>query len=123
MDIKSRADLFKIVELFYQKLFDDDEIKHFFTDFTTPKNLQEHLNVLVDFWDGILFHSGTYSKNAMQPHILKHKKTPFQSSHFKKWMLLFTASVDQLYQGENAEVIKNRAQSIATVMELKILHP
>ena len=122
MDIDSREDLYKIVSLFYQKLFEDSEMKQFFTDFLEPTSLEKHLQVLVDFWDGVLFHSGTYSKNAMAPHMLKHREMPFKSKHFKKWMLLFSDSIDVLFEGVNAETLKNRAQSIATVMELKILH-
>ncbi|MEI6864568.1 group III truncated hemoglobin [Flavicella sp.] len=122
MDIENREDLYKIVQLFYQKLFDDDEVKHFFVEFLEPENLEKHLNILVDFWDNVLFHSGTYAKNAMQPHIEKHKKTPFKKKSFEKWLLLFSSSVDELFKGENSEVLKNRAQSIAIVMQLKILH-
>lgn len=122
MDIENRDDLYEVVQLFYQKLFDDIDLKHFFVEFSEQEDLEKHLNVLVDFWDGVLFHSGTYAKNAMQPHIVKHKETPFESKHFKKWMFLFCASIDELFIGQNSEVIKNRAQSIATVMQLKILH-
>jgi hemoglobin len=121
LDIESRDDLYKVVQLFYQKLFDDDEIKHFFVEFLDQENLDKHLNILVDFWDGVLFYSGSYSKNAMAPHIEKNKKIPFESKHFKRWIFLFRVSIDELFSGENSEVIKNRAQSIATVMQLKII--
>ena len=122
MDIDSRGDLYKVVQLFYQKLFDDDDMKPFFIKFYQQENLEKHLNVLVDFWDSVLFHSGVYTKNAMQPHFIKHKETPFKKIHFEKWILLFCSSIDELFTGQNAEVIKNRAQSIATVMQLKILN-
>jgi hemoglobin len=36
---------------------------------------------------------------------------------------LFTKTVDQLFEGEHADLAKQRAVSIATVMQLKILHP
>jgi hemoglobin len=122
VDIDSRGDLYKVVQLFYQKLFDDDDMKPFFIKFYQQENLEKHLNVLVDFWDSVLFHSGVYTKNAMQPHFIKHKETPFKKIHFEKWILLFCSSIDELFTGQNAEVIKNRAQSIATVMQLKILN-
>ena len=122
MDIDSRGDLYKVVQLFYQKLFDDDNMKPFFIKFYQQENLEKHLNVLVDFWDSVPFHSGVYTKNSMQPHVIKHKETPFKKIHFEKWILLFCSSIDELFTGQNAEVIKNRAQSIATVMQLKILN-
>tara|TARA_B100000809_G_scaffold43630_2_gene37885 strand:- start:15303 stop:15686 length:384 start_codon:yes stop_codon:yes gene_type:complete len=122
MDIESREDLFKVVDLFYKKLFDDKDVQHFFVDFMEPESLKKHLNVLVDFWDGILFHSGTYTKNAMQPHIEKHKDVPFEAIHFEKWILHLFAAIDEQFKGLNAEVIKSRAQSIATVMQIRLLH-
>jgi len=40
--------------------------------------------------------------------------------HFQKWLLLFTETVDQLFEGEKAELAKQRATSIATVMQIKM---
>jgi hemoglobin len=122
MDIESREDLFTVVELFYKKLFEDKDLQHFFVAFSEPENLKKHLMVLVDFWDGILFHSGAYTKNAMQPHIEKNKDIPFEALHFEKWMYLLSAAIDERFEGLNAEVMKSRAQSIATVMQIRILH-
>lgn len=122
MDIESREDLYKIVSLFYQKLLTDDLLEHFFVAFREFEPLEQHLSILVDFWSGVLFHSGSYAKNALQPHIKMHRKEPFRVEHFERWMLLFKGAVDQLYQGQNAEVLKNRAESIRVVMQLKVLH-
>lgn len=114
--------MYKIVSLFYQKLFADELMRHFFVSFLEPNSLEVHLKILVDFWDGVLFHTGSYSKNAMKPHIDKHKETPFKKEHFDRWIFLFKESVDDLFAGQNTEVLKNRAESIGTVMQLKILH-
>lgn len=122
MDIQSREDLHSIVDLFYEKLFKDKDMQHFFVEFSAPEKLQKHLLVLVDFWDGVLFHSGTYTKNAMQPHIEKHKEVPFEAKHFETWMSLFFEAIDEQFKGLNVEVMKSRAQSIATVMQIKLLH-
>lgn len=122
MDIESRDDLFKIVDLFYQKLFNDKDVQHFFVEFKEPENLKKHLMILVDFWDNVLFHSGTYAKNAMQPHVEKNKSMPFTEIHFEKWIELLFASIDEQFKGLNAEVMKSRAKSIATVMQIRILH-
>lgn len=42
--------------------------------------------------------------------------------HFDQWVKLFTKTVNELFEGDNAELIKQRATSIATVMQIKILH-
>jgi hemoglobin len=105
---------------FYKKLLQDENIKPFFKKFDDPKVLEEHLQVLVNFWDNNLFYSGTYSDNAMQPHLDLHKKTPIKQAHFRRWLKHFYEAVDENFEGENAHTLKTRALSIATVMKIKI---
>ena len=118
-DIASREDLLLLVTRFYEKLLTDDSISYLFTDIAKI-NLQHHLPVLVDFWDSILFQSDTYHKNAMQPHINLHQKSPLQLHHFETWLQYFNETIDELFEGEKAFLAKERALSIATVMRIKL---
>ena len=118
-DINSRDDLLIIVSDFYGSLFQSDELKSFFEDFKDEEALAHHLETLVDFWDNTLFYSGSYKNNAMKPHIELHQKTPLNSVHFKHWLDLLSKAIDKNFQGVNAETMKNRARSIATVMKIK----
>lgn len=120
-DIENRDDIYQIVKAFYVKLMSDELMIHFFEDFKDPEHLEEHLQVLVDFWDNILFYSGTYQKNAMKPHIDLQVQKPFSTEHFDSWLKHFNSSVDDFFIGENAHAAKSRALSIATVMKLKVL--
>jgi len=119
-DIDSREDLLIIVKDFYEFLFKSEILSHFFKKFKGQDVLDEHLQILVDFWDNTLFYSGSYTKNAMKPHLMLNKTNPITKAHFKEWILLFNKAVDAKYRGPNAETIKNRALSIATVMKLKL---
>jgi len=119
-DIENRQDIYLLVKEFYVKLMNDDIVSHFFVDFSNPTLLEEHLQVLVNFWDNILFYSGEYRRNAMQPHLKLHKTKPFETKHFKCWLSNFNATVNELFEGEMAHAAKTRALSIATVMEIKI---
>lgn len=119
-DIENRDDLYEIVKSFYKKLLNDAEIRHFFVQFLDENHLEAHLKILVDFWDNILFFSGGYRKNAMQPHLKLHQKTPIQKKHINAWLSMFNASIDELFEGDNVHALKSRAQSIAIVMEIKI---
>lgn len=119
-DIENREDIYLLVKDFYVKLMNDDLMHHFFSEFSNPELLEEHLQVLVDFWDNILFFSGTYQKNAMRPHLELQQKKPFKSEHFKQWLLHFNNTVDEYFVGEIAHAAKSRALSIATVMQIKI---
>lgn len=118
-DIADRQDLLQLVKKFYEKLLADNSINYLFTDIAAI-NLEHHLPVLVDFWDSILFQSDTYRKNAMQPHMVLHQKSPLAKHHFETWLRYFKETVDELFEGNNAFIIKERAASIATVMQIKI---
>ena len=117
-DIESRNDLLILITKFYEKLLSDKSISYLFTD-VAKINLAHHFPVLVDFWDSILFQSDTYRKNAMQPHMDLHQKSPLAKHHFDTWLRYFKESVDELFAGSNAFIIKERATSIATVMQIK----
>jgi hemoglobin len=118
-DIESRDDLLLLMQEFYKKLLADDSINYLFTE-VAKVNLDHHFPVLVDFWDSIIFQSGTYQKNAMQPHLALHHQSPLTKHHFDTWLGYFKETVDELFDGQNAFVIKERATSIATVMQIKI---
>ena len=121
-DVQNRDDLYLIVTEFYKKLLINRELNHFFEKFQDETTLEKHLNTLVDFWDNILFYTGTYGKNAMQPHLLLHQKKPFLKIHFETWLKLFNQSVDDNFKGENASILKNRALSVATIMRIKTIN-
>lgn len=119
-DIQNREDLKQIVELFYKKLLSDNKINHFFIKFKDSKTLSEHLTILVDFWDNIVFYSGTYQRNAMAPHLTLHQEHPMETEHFEIWLNHLSASIDKNFKGDNCQILKTRALSIATVMRIKI---
>lgn len=118
-DIANREDLFTLLTQFYNKLLDDKSISYLFTD-VAKIDLHHHLEILVDFWDSILFQSDSYRKNAMQPHMILHQKSPLHKHHFETWLGYFNQTVDELFEGDKASLAKERALGIATVMQIKI---
>jgi hemoglobin len=119
-DIESRQDIYQLVREFYSKLLSDTSIAYLFTD-VAKINLDEHLPVLVDFWEMVLFQADTYKKNAMQPHMHLHKQSRLEKHHFDTWLRYFKSTVDELFEGEKAFLAKERAVSIATIMQIKII--
>ncbi|MEJ7683524.1 MAG: group III truncated hemoglobin [Segetibacter sp.] len=118
-DIESREDIFLLVKKFYEKLLGDKTISYIFTD-VAKIDLKHHLPVLVDFWDMVLFDSGTYKKNAVEPHMVLNQQSKFEKHHFDTWLKYFTTTVDELFDGKVAFIAKQRAKSIATIMQIKI---
>lgn len=118
-DIGNREDILQLMKLFYSKLLADDSISYLFTE-VAKIDLLPHLDTLVDFWDNILFQNDVYRKNAMQPHLALHYKSSLRKEHFVTWLRYFNQTVDELFEGEKAFLAKERALSIATVMQIKI---
>lgn len=118
-DIESRADLELLLSTFYNRLLADESIAYIFTD-VAKIDLQEHLPVITDFWELSLFHTGTYRNNPMQVHLDLNAKEKLTDNHFDSWLGHFNATTDELFTGDNAEKIKTRALSIATVMKIKL---
>ncbi len=118
-DIQNRADIENLVNTFYEKVNKDETISYFFTE-VVPVNWEKHLPIMYDFWENLLFATGNYEGNPMAKHKGIHHKSPLSMRHFQQWIRLFNETVNELFEGGNAELIKQRAQSIATVMQVKI---
>jgi hemoglobin len=50
-----------------------------------------------------------------------NKVLPLKEEYFKRWVQLFTQTVDELFEGDKAILAKQRAGSIAAVMQIKVL--
>lgn len=118
-DIQTRDDLFLLVKTFYEKLFADELLQTIFIDVAKVK-LEEHLPILVDFWDSILLDGDSYRRNQMEKHTELNKKFRLEKQHFDQWIYLWNQTIDELFAGERAEHAKFRAKSIADIMSYKI---
>ena len=120
-DITNRQDIENLLKHFYNKAFKDELIGFFFTE-VAHLNLEEHLPIIANFWENVIFANGKYKGNAIQPHHVLHQLSPFRDEHFDRWVFLFNETTDELFSGNNAELVKQRAISIATITKIKIIH-
>ena len=118
-DIEERADLEAMLESFYQKVFKDDLISHFFLE-VVPLNLATHLPVITDFWESVLLDGRGYRKNVMEIHLNISQKSKIQKEHLDRWVKIFSETVDETFEGPKATLAKQRATSIATMMHIKL---
>ena len=118
-DIENRTDIEHLVINFYEKVKTDPVIGHIFTDIAKV-NWPRHLPVMFDFWENTLLYTGVYTGNPMKSHLQLHAIFPLTDTHFAQWNKLFAATVDELFLGDKAELAKQRALSIATVMRIKL---
>ncbi|MBL7887814.1 MAG: group III truncated hemoglobin [Flavobacterium sp.] len=119
-DIRNRKDIEKLVNTFYDKIKTDVVIGYLFND-VAQVNWEKHLPKMYDFWENILFYTADYEGNPMEKHKELHQKSPLNPSHFNHWNMLFTKTVDEIFEGKKADEIKNRALNISAAMMYKTL--
>ncbi|MDH7444851.1 group III truncated hemoglobin [Aquimarina sp. 2201CG14-23] len=118
-DITTREDIEFLMRTFYNKALKDSSIGTFFNEIAQI-DLEIHIPHISDFWEQQLFYTGNYKKNVLQIHQNLNLKKAMEKIHFDTWLNLFTTTVDNNFIGTRAELMKTRALSIATVIQLKI---
>jgi hemoglobin len=111
-DLLSPADVTKLIKTFYDRLL-TSSIKHHFINL----NLEAHLPRIESFWNAALFPDHAYSQNLME----RHAQLQLQEEDFKIWLHHFWETIDSLYSGANADLLKNRAASISYIMQKKLI--
>ncbi|MGI8951469.1 MAG: group III truncated hemoglobin [Chitinophagaceae bacterium] len=120
-DIENRNDIDELMKKFYAKAIPDEVIGYFFTD-VTKMDIINHLPIIGDFWESILFDMNKYNGDPMKIHQKINHLSQFKKEHFERWIMLFTSTVNEMFEGEMAERAKQRARSIATVMKIKLVY-
>ena len=118
--IENREDIKLLVTTFYDKIKADEEIGFFFNE--TITDWEEHLEKLTDFWEMNLFGTKKYTGNPILAHNAVDKRfdqriTP---NIFGIWLNLWFATLDELFEGENVEILKRRARKMQTFLYMNI---
>lgn len=117
-DIENREDIDVLMRVFYQRAMADETIGYIFTD-VAKLDLKHHLPIIGDFWETLLFQSGSYQKHGRNPlmvHGELNEKESLLPIHFERWLEIFTEAVDELFYGERADFLKMRARMIGNRM-------
>ncbi|MEO6334685.1 MAG: group III truncated hemoglobin [Pyrinomonadaceae bacterium] len=118
-DIETRADIDRLMRVFYDRALADDVIGYIFTD-VAKLDLEKHLPIIVDFWESVLFNTAAYAKHGRNPllvHKELHEKSALTSEDFQRWLEIFTSTIDEMYAGERADFLRMRAAAIAVRIE------
>lgn len=111
-DIQSKADIELLVRTFYNSLLTDESIRPVFAS----TNLEEHMPHMIAFWSFVLLDEVGYKTNVFD----KHVSLPIKEEHFATWLHHFEKTVDSLFEGEKAELAKQRAQGVAYTFKAKL---
>ncbi|MFY0653354.1 MAG: group III truncated hemoglobin [Cyclobacteriaceae bacterium] len=119
-DISNREDIAKLIQSFYAKVRQHPKLGPIFNN--AIDDWDEHLEKLVGFWETNLLFVQTYKGNPIQAHIEADEDANNQidQEHFGNWLNLWFETIDEFFQGEKAELAKNRARNMAHVMFIRI---
>jgi len=119
--INSRADVLWLITSFYDKVRKDELLGPIFNGLI--KDWPHHLEHLTTFWCNQLFiERGTYKGDPIAIHkevdeFADHKIDEY---HFGRWLNLWVQTIDELFEGDNAFILKNRARKMSTHIHLSI---
>lgn len=121
-DMETREDIILFVNSFYQKVEKDPTIGYIFTDIAKV-DWSHHLPRMYDFWESVLFGKAVFKGNPMEVHFSLNAKEKLEARHFERWKELFTETIRELFEGEQAEEAIKKAGAIANLMHFKINSP
>lgn len=119
-DIETRDDIMILVNSFYNHVKRDKLLGPVFNDIAKV-NWNTHLPKMYDFWETVIFNTGSYRGNTLKVHMNLNDLSPLTSDHFEHWLLLFKVTIKELFEGPNALKATSKAESIATVIKIKLI--
>ena len=118
-DIEYDQDVVRLVDAFYGRLLEDDSISYIFKKHMRL-SLEKHLPIMYDFWQSILLDKQSYRGNVMIKHIELNRLTALTDQNFSTWLSWWEQTIDTLFAGPVAETAKQKAQTMAALMQYKI---
>ena len=115
-DIIDSRDVARLVNVFYDRVRDDDMLGPIFGD-VAHVDWATHLPRMYDFWESVLFARATFKGTPLVVHRALARRTPLTPVAFERWISLFHSTVDDLFSGPMADHAKNSAVRIAATME------
>lgn len=111
--ITEKADVELLVHTFYDRVLKDELLAPLFKRL----NFEVHMPKMIHFWSFVLLDEPGYTTNVTD----KHMNMPLKEEHFKQWLALFHQTVDQLFEGEKAEMAKQRASIVGWTIQQKVV--
>lgn len=103
----TEAQIANLVDRFYAKVREDDEIGPLFNQ--EVQNWDAHLALLKDFWSTVLLATGRYKGNPL----VAHFRLPLEERYFGRWLALFTETAREVMSPSHAAIVSQKAHLIA----------
>ncbi|MDP5199375.1 group III truncated hemoglobin [Flavobacterium sp. DG2-3] len=118
--IENRADVNFLVNHFYDKIRADQEIGFYFNEMIS--DWEAHLEKLTDFWETNLFGVRKYKGNphAVHNEVDAHFDEKITANEFGIWLNHWFQTIDEYFEGENADTLKRRARKMSTFLYMSM---
>lgn len=110
-DIRSKQDIELLINTFYHRLLQIDNMKPVFEGL----DFEKHLPQIVHFWSFVLLDEAGYTTNVFE----KHLHLPIRAYQFEIWLNTFTSAVNDLFAGEKANLAVQRATVLTHTFKSK----
>src|ERR1700761_314387 len=94
-EILAIDDIKLLVDTFYGHIRENELLEPIFEQ-RIQGNWPVHLEKMYRFWQTVLLEEHTYFGSPFLP----HAQMPVDAEHFKEWLALFNATVNELFTGE-----------------------
>ncbi|MGF7124610.1 group III truncated hemoglobin [Rhodococcus sp. TAF43] len=111
-DLATRADVDRLLRAFYQRALVDPVLAPAFETLAVV-GLDEHLPVVGDFWEQILFRTTRYQGSFTAVHEALNRQHGLAGERMERWLELWCAAVDEQFAGPDAERAKAKARAMA----------
>jgi len=115
-DLAGRADIDRMVRAFYERAMADPVLASAFETLAVV-GLEDHLPVVGDFWEQILFRSARYQGEFTLVHRALHGQHGLAGEKLARWLQLWCETVDEHFEGPDAERAKEKARAMAGALE------
>ena len=115
--MENSDDVRLLLDHFYAKVKKDPLLAPVFqVRIPTEADWPEHMDVLYQFWESVLFGVSAFRGNPFPKHI----GLGINAAHFDRWIELLHATIDELFVGKIAVEAKQKALKMRMLFEYKL---
>ena len=118
-EVLDEAMIHAVVHGFYDEIRRDALLGPIFNGVIAPEQWPHHLAKMCDFWSATLLRTSRYDGRPLPPHLAIPE---LGEEHFRRWLILFQATVKRVCPPEVGTLFLERALRIAHSFRLAIAY-
>lgn len=118
--ITDEADIASLIDHFYEKVLKHPLLSYYFSE--AIHNWPFHKDRFVQYWSKQILFADTYPETPLHRHVAVDRQFEqgFTKKHFEEWERLWVETVDELFEGDKADLAKESGRNMAKNIYLKM---